>query len=529
MRIFEPARLGPITVKNRIVRSATHEGMGDREGFPTEGLAALYERIAKGGVGTLVTGYVGVAKSGRACGTMRMFDDDKFIDVYCPIVDRVKSHGTVIIQQIAHGGALAGLGTPDAVDTKRIADSCAERDRHFEELGKPCGAEERCTQVGEAAPECVDDYVALNDCLAALDGDEVDNCARSAPCAERLFTWQSCYSASAMPEVEVPEWVFEPGPGRRVELVGVNLAGADFGEQALPGELGTEYTYPTHEEVDYFVAKGMNVFRVPFRWERLQRTLNDDLESIDLEYLTDVVSYATDAGAYAVLDPHNYARYHDHLIGSEAVPNSAFADFWSRLATEFAGDDRVAFGLVNEPHDLDEGTEGWMETVNAVIAAIRETGADNLIMVPGNGWTGAHTWTEDWYGTPNGEIMAGVEDPADNFVFEVHQYLDPNASGTAGTCPSETIGIERLTTVTEWAQDGGFRLFLGEFGAHANPTCLRALDDMISYMGDNDDVWLGWTWWAAGPWWGDYFMSIEPEDGADKPQMDLLERHLTAP
>ena len=56
-----------------------------------------------------------------------------------------------------------------------------------------------------------------------------------------------------------------------LRFTGVNLAGADFGEGQLPGTFGKHYTYPTAEEVDYFTAKGMNVFRLPFRWERLQR------------------------------------------------------------------------------------------------------------------------------------------------------------------------------------------------------------------------------------------------------------------
>jgi endoglucanase len=44
-------------------------------------------------------------------------------------------------------------------------------------------------------------------------------------------------------------------------------------------------------------------------------------------------------------------------------------------------------------------------------------------------------------------------------------------------------------------------------------------------------VWMGWAWWAAGPWWGEYMFSLEPTnlgkpDQADRPAMDLLERHL---
>ncbi len=52
---------------------------------------------------------------------------------------------------------------------------------------------------------------------------------------------------------------------------GVNLAGADFGEDSLPGILDKDYTYPTAAEVDYFTGKGMTIIRLPFRWERLQR------------------------------------------------------------------------------------------------------------------------------------------------------------------------------------------------------------------------------------------------------------------
>ena len=40
----------------------------------------------------------------------------------------------------------------------------------------------------------------------------------------------------------------------------------------LPGTYNTNYTYPTGAEVDYFMSKGMNTFRIPFRWERLQQS-----------------------------------------------------------------------------------------------------------------------------------------------------------------------------------------------------------------------------------------------------------------
>ena len=41
----------------------------------------------------------------------------------------------------------------------------------------------------------------------------------------------------------------------------------------------------------------------------------------------------------------------------------------------------------------------------------------------------AHSWLQNWYGTPNGEVMDGVVDPLDNFEYELHQYLDSDFSG----------------------------------------------------------------------------------------------------
>lgn len=45
-------------------------------------------------------------------------------------------------------------------------------------------------------------------------------------------------------------------------------------------------------------------------------------------------------------------------------------------------------------------------------------------------------------------------------------------------------------------------------------------------MNTNADVWLGWTYWAAGPWWGDYMYTLEPSDGKDRPQMGIISKYL---
>ncbi len=306
---------------------------------------------------------------------------------------------------------------------------------------------------------------------------------------------------------------------------GVNLSIAEFGENHLPGNYGTDYIYPTNAELDYFIGKGMNTFRLPFRWERLQREQFVPFFNDELDRLRGFVNAATNRGATVILDPHNYSRYYGFVIGESTVPTAAFADFWSRLANEFKFNPLVIFGLMNEPRDMT--TELWLQNANSAIAAIRDSGATNLILVPGNGYTGAHSWNQDYYGTPNGTVMLNVFDPLDNYAFEVHQYLDQNHSGTSALCVSSTIGSQRLADFTQWLENNDKQGFLGEFGGGSNQTCLNAIGDMLGYLHTHSDVWLGWTYWAAGPWWGDYFTSIEPENnGTDKPQMNALEPYL---
>lgn len=309
-------------------------------------------------------------------------------------------------------------------------------------------------------------------------------------------------------------------------LKGVSLSSAEFGENNLPGIYETDYIYPNQSEVDYYQSKGMSIIRLPFRWERLQRTLNQPFDSTEFARLDQFVTQTTAKNMYVLLDPHNYARYHGNLIGSSQVPNSAFADFWSRLADIYKGNSRVIFGLMNEPHTMP--TEQWISAANAAAAAIRNTGATNLITVPGNAWTGAHSWTQTWYGTANASALLNFVDPGNNFVVEVHQYFDSQYSGTEQTCVVANAS-QVLSEFTSWLAANNLRGFLGEFGGAPNSACQTSVQSTLQYIENNDQYWIGWTWWAGGPWWNweSYFLAIEPTaDGREAPQMPWLEQFL---
>jgi aryl-phospho-beta-D-glucosidase BglC (GH1 family) len=307
-------------------------------------------------------------------------------------------------------------------------------------------------------------------------------------------------------------------------LIGVNLAGAEFDPKNVPGVFGTNYTYPTYSEIDYYAGKGMDVLRLPFLWERMQHIQLGPLDAAELGRLDDAVNYAAGKGLKIEIEAHNYGYGFGALIGSAQTPNSSFADFWGKLAFHYKSNPDIIFGLMNEPHE--QSASAWLGSTNAAISAIRSTGAAQQILVQGSYWDGAWTWTT----TDNAAVIGtGVQDPAHNFAFEVHQYLDADGSGTHAGVVSATIGVERLTAITQWAETTGSRLFLGEVGVASDPTSLTALDEMLSYMQQHTGAWQGVTYWAGGPWWpANYIFLIEPQNGVDTPQMDILLKHLPA-
>lgn len=301
---------------------------------------------------------------------------------------------------------------------------------------------------------------------------------------------------------------------------GINLSGAEYGDRS--GTIGTNYTYPAESTIRYFADKGMNVVRLPFRWERLQPVLNQPLDGTELQRLKDAVDLIHKHGMAVILDPHNFGYYDKVQVTQAPATDLAFGDFWARLGVEFANQDGVFFGLMNEPHDIK--APDWLEAANTAIRSIRTVGARNLILVPGTNWTGASSWANDKLGGgANATVMLGVKDPLDYYAYEFHQYLDSDSSGTHPVCDGVEQARQGLTNVTDWLRENGKRGFLGEFGVAGNEPCLDGLKQVFGLMSSNSDVWLGWSYWAAGDWWPPQEpLNVQPHGGKDRPQMKVI-------
>jgi 2,4-dienoyl-CoA reductase-like NADH-dependent reductase (Old Yellow Enzyme family) len=59
-QVFEATTINGLRLANRLVRSATWEGLGDADGRVNEGVIEIYRRLAEGGVGLIITGYLAV-------------------------------------------------------------------------------------------------------------------------------------------------------------------------------------------------------------------------------------------------------------------------------------------------------------------------------------------------------------------------------------------------------------------------------------------------------------------------------------
>ena len=105
MKLFEPARIGPCNLKNRIIRSATYEGMCDSQGHPLQAYQHLYEHLASGGVGGIITGFAYISPEGKAMQPGQAgIDSEEMVKYYLPVTEGVHQYGCKIFMQIAHTG-----------------------------------------------------------------------------------------------------------------------------------------------------------------------------------------------------------------------------------------------------------------------------------------------------------------------------------------------------------------------------------------------------------------------------------------
>jgi 2,4-dienoyl-CoA reductase-like NADH-dependent reductase (Old Yellow Enzyme family) len=102
--LFDQTQFAGLTLKNRFVRSATNDKAADKEGHATEELFRIYENLAKGGVGTIITGLTRVSDFEALLPGQMSISNDSYIEEYTELTRRVHKYSANIIIQLVCTG-----------------------------------------------------------------------------------------------------------------------------------------------------------------------------------------------------------------------------------------------------------------------------------------------------------------------------------------------------------------------------------------------------------------------------------------
>jgi len=102
---FEPARLGPLVLRNRIIKAATFEGVMPH-GAVTRELIDYHVAVARGGVGLTTVAYCAVSMGGRVSRNTLVFGED-LIDDLTLLTAAIHAEGAKVSAQLGHAGLVA--------------------------------------------------------------------------------------------------------------------------------------------------------------------------------------------------------------------------------------------------------------------------------------------------------------------------------------------------------------------------------------------------------------------------------------
>lgn len=103
--VFEPARLGPLTLRNRIIKAATFEGVMPR-GAVSDELVEFHAEVARGGTALTTVAYCSVSESGRVHRDTLVLDSAS-VPGLRRLTDAVHAEGALASAQIGHAGLVA--------------------------------------------------------------------------------------------------------------------------------------------------------------------------------------------------------------------------------------------------------------------------------------------------------------------------------------------------------------------------------------------------------------------------------------
>ena len=106
---FSPASLGPVVLRNRIIKAATFEGLTP-DGLVTEALIDFHRRSARGGVGMTTVAYCAVSPEGRTH-RRQIWLRPEAVPGLRELTGAIHAEGAAVAAQIGHAGPVANAAS----------------------------------------------------------------------------------------------------------------------------------------------------------------------------------------------------------------------------------------------------------------------------------------------------------------------------------------------------------------------------------------------------------------------------------
>jgi hypothetical protein len=290
-----------------------------------------------------------------------------------------------------------------------------------------------------------------------------------------------------MDDINKPDTLFRVngtqiiGPGGKEFVIkGVNVNGP-----------GWAFSRDTLQDVEKIVdVWQFNTVRLcaATRWDSWARHHNSDLDAL--------VDAFTKRGIVVMLELHDYTGIYPPLEddGGYVLPNTDIIRplrdliaWWVDKAERFKDNHYVWFNIMNEPgnDDSKESAEMWYYVHDVVIKAIRDAGADNIIVLDDHGFGQASGYRGgiNSYASAVMKMGPALNEKYNNLVFSLHVY------------EAWTDGYNRFHRYFDDAENLGLCIILGEYGVLRNSVGLHnAVMNMFNAAIPRNIGRIYWAW-----------------------------------
>ncbi|AGK96165.1 NADH:flavin oxidoreductase [Clostridium pasteurianum] len=118
--LFDKTIINKMELKNRLMRSATWENMADQKGHLTDRLIKLYEDLAKGGIGLIITSAIYLTENSKSLNGQLGLYSDEFIGEYKEFTSMIHKYGSKVLAQMSYASLKGEMLKPTDVTTEDI-------------------------------------------------------------------------------------------------------------------------------------------------------------------------------------------------------------------------------------------------------------------------------------------------------------------------------------------------------------------------------------------------------------------------